>query len=166
MPGGTEPGRIAGQRSRSRSRLASVYVEILVAVAIFAAMMIPMLGGFRTGVRQTRLIRSWSSARYLSEWAQAQARAFVQAGTFEGVPCDDPLFAPTDLASDARTLFPGTVAPLFDLELLRTISCLDLGGQGAARPRIYQVEVIVRWHDPGQTKAKELVVRSIEGEEL
>jgi len=147
-------------------RTGSIYVEILVAAGIFASIMIPLIGSFQTGVRQTKVIRSHASARYLAEWALAQARGFIQAGTFEDLDCADPLFASSDLGADARTLFPGTTAPLFELELRRSISCLSFGGEGVDHPRVYQVDVEVRWKDPGQPQVKEVRLRSLEGEEI
>lgn len=147
-------------------RTGSVYVEILVAVGIFSLIMIPLIGGFQTGVRQTKVIRSHASSRFLAEWALAQTRGFIQAGTFEDLACSDPLFAATDLAGDARTQFPGTTAPLFDLQLTRTVSCVSFGAAGVDHPRLYQVDIEVHWKDPGQPQTKELRLRSMEGEDL
>lgn len=152
-------------KTRTSLRSGSVYVEILVAVGIFALMLIPLLAGFQTGVRQTRILKSHASARYLAEWALSQARALVHAGLFEDQDCGGSLFADLDLSADARAAFPLAAAQLGELQLTRQVECRPITG-GSARTRLYSVQVTVRWKDPQQPQTKELTVRAMEGEEI
>jgi hypothetical protein len=147
-------------------RHASIFIEILVSVVIFVVVMIPLVSGFQTGVRQTKVVRSRASARYVSEWALAQGRALIQGGALETLACSDPLFGVSNLTTDAQTLFPDTTAPLFDLALTRSVVCLDFGSLGTSDPRLYQIDVQVQWRDPGQPVTKTLHIQSIEGEDI
>ena len=169
-------------------RRAAVYIEILFAVFLFALMIVPLLASFQTGAKQTRLIKSHSSARYLADWAISQVRAEIDAGTYDS-QVDDTTSGPTcaqiasssfgdtaagtgnfeDLTADAGALFPGLTSQLGELSIRRSLRCnpvLATQGPGEDGTRIFDVEVSVLWKDPGQPRQKRLTLYSVEGEEI
>jgi len=147
------------------ARTASVYIEILVAVSLFTVMLLPLISSFQGGVRQTRLVKSHVAARLLAEWSLSEARAAIQAGTFEDEDCASPLFGDQVLTVDATTELPEVAEQLQELELRREISCLAVTG-GDARTRVYSVVVRVAWRDPTNPQVKQLELRAVEGEEI
>lgn len=160
-------------RPAPRARRGSLYIEILVAVFLFFLMLLPLIAGFGTGVQQTRLIKSHSSARYLAEWALAQARSEVAEGGFEERASDGlnscaqiaAAHTDVDLSAEAAALFPTVAAQLGGLVFTRSVSCAALAG-GDRDTRIYKISVRVAWNDPKQRRTKELRLSTIEGEEI
>lgn len=169
-------------------RRAAVYIEILFAVFLFALMIVPLLASFQTGAKQTRLIKSHSSARYLADWAISTVRAEIDAGTYDA-QIDDSTAGPTcgqiasanfgdtatgsgnpaDLTADAQGFFPGLTSQLGELVIRRSIRCnpvLATMGPGENSTRIFDVEVSVLWKDPGQPRQKRLTLYTVEGEEI
>lgn len=166
----------------------TVYVEILFAVLLFALIAVPLIGSFQTGAKQTRLIKSHSSARYLADWAISSVRAEIDAGNFDARIDDDEAgdtcaqiaadnFGdtatgsgnPDDLTAQAQASFPELTSQLGELVIRRSIRCspvLATQGPGEDGTRIFDVEVSVLWKDPGQPQLKRLTLYSVEGEEI
>lgn len=146
-------------------RPGNVFIEILVAFAVFAAMLVPLIRSFGTGVKQTQVVKSHATARGLAEWGLSQARALVAAGFYQGLPCGpDGLVAQDQLAPDVRARMPEAAAQLRELSLARTVACVDLG-TGSAR-RIYRIRVVCVWRDPEVPRPRQLELTALEGEEI
>lgn len=169
-------------------RSAAIYIEILFAVFLFALMIVPLLASFQTGAKQTRLIKSHSSARYLADWAISQARAEIDAGSYDAL-IDEGSPGPScaqiaasnygdtaagtgsfvDLTNEAKEYYPGLTSQLGELIIRRSLRCnpvLATEGPGEDSTRIFDVEVSVLWKDPGQPRQKRLTLYSVEGEEI
>lgn len=155
---------------RRPRRTGSLFVEILVAVTIFALISIALFSSFSVGVRQTQLVKSHVSARAVAEWGLSQARAVALSGGYRDDTCP-PVATPqpplhfTDLTADARQRFRNVTDQLRDLTVRRMVFCQPIP-DGADDQRAYRIEVTVDWSDPGQELGKQVRLTAYEAEEI
>lgn len=136
----------------------------MVAVSLFAILLIPILTGFGTGVQHTQVIRSRLTARGLAEKAVAEARAFIQAGGYDGA-CGS-LGSPVPLFTGAgASEYAEALAQLQDLKATITVSCLS-DAKGTPDHSLFEILVEMSWKDPGIAQRRSVRIRTVEGEEI
>lgn len=155
----------ARTQSKRRFRRGLSLVEIIIASALLALVLVPVLEMFSTSVRQTQGVRSHLVARAVADWAISQAQAFVASGmamSEDGVV----------LTQDVRQVFAATAAQLQDLQVVRSVrqeapgAGLSLEEASDTESRLWRITVRVRWRDPGLTAPREVVVEVLERAEV
>jgi len=111
----------------------SLFIEILAAFVIVILVLIPLIGGFSTGMKQTQATKSYVSAQAVGTWAVAWAKAQIAAGIPEEGTQDITPMAEQFVKESANQL----------LELNVRISISKLGSSG----RCFSIGVTVSWQD-------------------
>ncbi len=130
-----------------KNKKGSLFLEILGAFCLLLIILVPVLGTFSTGVRQTHTVKAYASAASLADLAVSQAKAEVAMG-------GDPT-GTSNVTADISAALEKTAAQLRQLDVTRTIQSL-----GNA---LYMIEVTVKWHDPFVTKDRQVTVKTVEG---
>ena len=127
-------------------RRGGLFVEILAAVVLFMFVFVPLLLGFRAGIRQTRAISSYVTAQTVAEWGLSHASALVVTG----IPVAEEAI---DLSADVLQQVDAA-SRLHDLRMVRTVESV----QGSEH--LYDIRVVVSWVD-GVSMPRELVLRGL-----
>jgi len=126
---------MTSRRRRTRSSYhGGLFIEILGAFTLAVIVLVPLLGGFTTGVRQTRTAKSYVAAHSVGTWAVAQAKTLVEHGLADTE-------AAVDLTADALGQIPGPSRQLMDLRVHRSMAAMGSAG------RCYSIGVTVSWVD-------------------
>ncbi len=112
-----------------------LFIEILAAFVLVIIVLIPLLGGFTTGVRQTQAAKSYVSAHAIGTWAMSQAKTLVDHGIASSETA-------ADLSSEVQQQLPKTAEQLRSLKVLRTMKAIGSTG------RCFSIGITVSWLDP------------------
>lgn len=126
-----------------------VFLEIFGAFCLLLIILVPVIGGFTTGVRQTHTVRSYMSARAIAQLALSLARAEVAMGTATEESA-------TNLTADVRRLYESTAAQLQGLQVTRSMEL-----RGAAN-KLFLIKVRVAWNDPYMRSVRAVEVETVE----
>ena len=122
-------------KKRRKDTAGGLFIEILCAFVLVVIVLIPLMGGFTTSVRQTQAAKSYVSAHAIGTWAMAQAKTLVDHGLATPETA-------ADLTSEVRQQLPKTAAQLRELRVLRSMK--SIGSTG----RCFGIGITVSWHDP------------------
>jgi hypothetical protein len=144
-------GNFLRQLSESRIK-GSVFIEILAASVIIVVVLIPLLTGFSTGVKQTQAAKSYLSAQAVGTWAIAYGKAQVS----EGVP-DEGVKNITPLADESIKEVAEQL-PYLDVRLKLS----SIGSSG----RCFSIGATVSWKDQKINKRRVRRFQSITRSEI
>lgn len=126
-------------------------LEAVLAVALFAALVVPLIESFQVGLRQTKVVKDRLIARAIASWALAAARSDARAGAL------DP-GGPDPLTTDALAAFPGVGPQLPGLAVTQTISEPETG--------LLLIQIQVQWTPPGREQPTLLELSGLESPRL
>ena len=116
-----------------RVRRGSLFIEILAAFVIVIVILVPLLTGFSTGLKQTQATKSYLSAQAIGTWAISLGKAQVASGIpDEGV---------SDLTLLAYESIKEVASQLPYLSVKMKMSLLGTSG------RCFAIGVTVSWKD-------------------
>lgn len=150
---------MARRRRAGRGRGGSFFLEVLGALCILVAVLLPLLDTFGSGVRQTHTIKTYTTAHAVAEYALSLAKAEVSLGL--GLPSDASAPpADADLTADVRRDFPGSAAQLKELRVTCVLRRASPTG------KLWTVQVKVSWKDPYVNDERTVEVQTIQRAEV
>ena len=130
------------------NRKGSLFLEILGAFCLLLIILVPVLGSFSTGVRQTHTVKAYASAASIADYVVASAKAEIAMGG------SDPT-GTANVTADVTSSLSKTTSQLRELDVTRTIQTLGSS--------LYLITVTVKWHDPFVNNDRKVSVKTVEG---